>query len=376
MSQRSLRDELVAEESADEILLKAFEDLEEKRSSTRELALCSIIRSLSHRFQGELIDAKLDSWFEAIKRVAQRQGREALLSNRVLALCWISVGSNPKYYDDVLALLQNGIRNGTAEHKASCIATLAIIAFIEDAGDAATWELLNAFEEILEDTDDAEVIASTLDAYGLLYSTASTKLDQDEFNRILDTHMALLESDDVDVRIAAGENIAIILEDSAKNIDEICAQQDDSPNAKRYYSSHNELLSHLVSLSSDSSRHRAKKDRTVQKSAFRDILQTVENNHPPSVKLKIKHEVVDCDSWSKIRRLNAFRSAIGEGLTAHFIENRIVQHAFEFSLDGVAPGKTTSSERRLFQSIVGKARTKALKEQRGSKHATKSDADF
>eukprot|EP00842_Homolaphlyctis_polyrhiza_P003688 jgi/Hompol1/431/HPOL_000148-RA len=125
MSQRSLRDELVAEESADEILLKAFEDLEEKRSSTRELALCSIIRSLSHRFQGELIDAKLDSWFEAIKRVAQRQGREALLSNRVLALCWISVGSNPKYYDDVLALLQNGIRNGTAEHKASVSASLA-----------------------------------------------------------------------------------------------------------------------------------------------------------------------------------------------------------------------------------------------------------
>nr|KAJ3422366.1 Interferon- developmental regulator 2 [Polyrhizophydium stewartii] len=100
-----------------------------------------------------------------------------------------------------------------------------------------------------------------------------------------------------------------------------------------------------------------------------------QSNVAPMEKIKIKHETVECDSWSKIRQLNAFRDIVGEGLSVHFRENPLLQHVFHLSFDGPAPGKITSTERRLYQTIVGKARTKALKQMRGTRAAVKSSGE-
>ncbi|KAI8930233.1 interferon-related developmental regulator-domain-containing protein [Entophlyctis helioformis] len=367
-SQRSVRDEPI-EESAEETALKAFDDLEEKRTSSREAALRQIFRSLSNRFLSILADSKFDSWIESLRKSARKEPSEAILTNKVLSLLWITVGKRPSYYTEVAKLLEEGIRNSSGEHKASCIATLAIIAFIEEIDDADTWDLLNTFEEIFEaatagEDVEPEIVCRAIEAYGLLYATASTRYSQEGFNRILDTHKSLLESDDVDVRIAAGENIAIIIEDR-----DAMAEEDEPAETEPFYKDSHELIRQLAFLSQDSNRHRAKKERATQKSAFRDILYTVENKSPPSVKLKVRHETVQCNSWTKIRRLNAFRDVVGEGLTVHFLENPLLHSIFEVSFDGPAPTKITSTERRLYDSIVGKARSKALKGMRTSRTA-------
>ncbi|EGF82079.1 hypothetical protein BATDEDRAFT_36696 [Batrachochytrium dendrobatidis JAM81] len=309
----------------------------------------------------------MSSWIDPVKRCARRDGPEGILANRVLSLLWISGGSQPAFYDDVIKILQDGIRDGSSEIKPSSIIALAIISLIEDMGDSATWELLDYFEDVISAHDEEEiVIHAAVEAYGLLYPSASTRQGQEGYNRILDAHVELLESDDVDVRIAAGENIAIVIEDRMAT-----AEEDEAPKTEPYYESKNELLQQLRFLSQDSQRHRAKKERSVQKSAFRDILNTVESNTTPLVKLKIKQETLECNSWIKIRRLNALRDAIGEGFSVHLSENQTVQQILHLSFDGPTMGKVTSTDRRLFQSIIGKARTKALKEMRGSRTSLK-----
>ncbi|KAL5036054.1 hypothetical protein BDV3_004796 [Batrachochytrium dendrobatidis] len=368
-SQQSLRDEPFSfgEECTDSTFLKAFEDLGEKRASVRETALNQIIKGLSNKYRHDLLDGKMSSWIDPVKRCARRDGPEGILANRVLSLLWISGGSQPAFYDDVIKILQDGIRDGSSEIKPSSIIALAIISLIEDMGDSATWELLDYFEDVISAHDEEEiVIHAAVEAYGLLYPSASTRQGQEGYNRILDAHVELLESDDVDVRIAAGENIAIVIEDRMAT-----AEEDEAPKTEPYYESKNELLQQLRFLSQDSQRHRAKKERSVQKSAFRDILNTVESNTTPLVKLKIKQETLECNSWIKIRRLNALRDAIGEGFSVHLSENQTVQQILHLSFDGPTMGKVTSTDRRLFQSIIGKARTKALKEMRGSRTSLK-----
>nr|KAJ3422365.1 Interferon- developmental regulator 1 [Polyrhizophydium stewartii] len=262
-SVRSFVDEQHAEETAEESLHKAFEDLAEKRSSLRESALHQIIRSLSTKFMPEAVEKSAGPWIESLKRCLRREGSEPLLANRALALLWISGGSQPEHFDDLVKLLGEGLLDGEAEVKASCVRTLAMIVFIENAGDSVMQELLSSWEDVLEAADqhDPEVVRNTLEAYGLIYAMPSARPGHDDYNRVLDMHLELLNADDLDVRIAAGENIAII---------------DEPENTKPFYESRHQLIQQLTFLSHDSTRHRAKKERAVQKSAFRDILQTVE----------------------------------------------------------------------------------------------------
>ncbi|KAH9257539.1 hypothetical protein BASA81_004301 [Batrachochytrium salamandrivorans] len=284
------------------------------------------------------VERNLSVWLDPVKRAVRREGFEGILANKVLSLIWITVGSLPQFHEEVVKILQDIILNGSSENKAYSIVTLAIITLIETRG----------------------------------------------YNRILDAHLELLNSDDVDVRIAAGENIAIIIENRMMMTDE-----EDTPKTEPYYESLNELLQQLRFLSQDSQRHRAKKERTTQKSSFRDILQTVEllrlhvSSHNSlcmfetekrctSDKTQIKQETIECDTWAKIKKLNSLRDAIGEGFTVHLGENQIVQDILHLSFDSASSSNITSTDRRLFQSIVDKARTKALKEMRGNRSSIKS----
>ncbi|KAH6567490.1 hypothetical protein BASA60_009020 [Batrachochytrium salamandrivorans] len=352
-------DSLLTKEVPDDVLIKAFEDLEEKRTSVREIALHQIIKSLSNRYMHDPVERNLSVWLDPVKRAVRREGFEGILANK---------GSLPQFHEEVVKILQDIILNGSSENKAYSIVTLAIITLIENEGDTATWEILDYLEDLFSiPDDDANMIHASLEAYGLLYTSTTTRPEQEGYNRILDAHLELLNSDDVDVRIAAGENIAIIIENRMMMTDE-----EDTPKTEPYYESLNELLQQLRFLSQDSQRHRAKKERTTQKSSFRDILQTVEKNVAPVIKLKIKQETIECDTWAKIKKLNSLRDAIGEGFTVHLGENQIVQDILHLSFDSASSSNITSTDRRLFQSIVDKARTKALKEMRGNRSSIKS----
>jgi Interferon-related developmental regulator (IFRD) len=75
----------------------------------------------------------------------------------------------------------------------------------------------------------------------------------------------LLETNDVDFRIAAGESIALMNE----MIRDLPSQYAKMPEITK-------LCLRLRELSTESSKHKAKKDKKQQKSSFRDILHSIE----------------------------------------------------------------------------------------------------
>ena len=97
----------------------------------------------------------------------------------------------------------------------------------------------------------------------------------------------MLHSTDVDLRITAGESLALVLE---------FAYDYDS----QYEPTDLEgLIVAVRQLATDSNKSRSKKDRKEQRSSFRDILRGVEEGDPPSVKVKFDKEVLYLDCWYK-----------------------------------------------------------------------------
>ena len=73
----------------------------------------------------------------------------------------------------------------------------------------------------------------------------------------------LLQSADLNVRISAGEALALMYE-LGRDLDE------------EFVGVQNGLCDTLKELATDGSKHKAKKDRRQQRSSFRDILKAVE----------------------------------------------------------------------------------------------------
>ena len=81
--------------------------------------------------------------------------------------------------------------------------------------------------------------------------------------------VALLDCSDEDLRIGAGEAIAVIYE-GARFFDEDFGFEDATD------ADADELCDKLRQLATDSNKFRAKKDRKQQRSSFRDVLRAVE----------------------------------------------------------------------------------------------------
>jgi Interferon-related developmental regulator (IFRD) len=60
----------------------------------------------------------------------------------------------------------------------------------------------------------------------------------------------------------------------------------------------NELVRALQLLATDSNRHRGKQERKEQRSAFRDIIRTVEEGERPAERLKFGGKLVTFRGWS------------------------------------------------------------------------------
>ncbi|KAJ3314435.1 Interferon- developmental regulator 1 [Boothiomyces sp. JEL0838] len=350
-SQRSV------EEPIDQQIETCIEDLEEKRSSIREAALIRSIRNLSFKYIPDIIESKAESWTRALLRNAKRGGTEGCLSAKVVALITITIASCP-FFEQAVTILKEGIKNGKEEQQSLYLLVLAVITFIQDVDDHSRWQVLDFIHSQFESAQKA-ALKSALNAYGLVYSVISERPDKDEFNSLLETHVDLLEHDDVDVRIAAGENIALFIEDLSLHFME--TDQDIDVFIENKFG----IVRTLEELSKDSTKYQGKKSRALQKSSFRDILATVSDGSNPSVKLKFKNETLDFDSWKKIVQLNSYREIIGEGLNVHVHENPILHSQFDFT-----NSDAVKVDRRLYDITVGKARSKQMKDSRQSKAQT------
>ncbi|KAJ3054655.1 Interferon- developmental regulator 2 [Rhizophlyctis rosea] len=410
-SKRGKSDEEVVS-TFDEQFNQIVDDLDEKRTSTRENALRGLVKFLSQKYIPDVLESRVETIVESLRRIIRREALEGILaargksgrtkphymkhtltgtSNIVLSLCWITHGSNEVLYPGTSRILREVIKSGKTELKMACIDALAIISYMEDLNEVAIKEVLQFILPFVSVSNSHGVAKSAIDAYGLLCAQRQLWLSQESFNYVVDKHMPLLASDDVDVRVAAGENIAVLFEELPEHIiyerqdvllselGALTAGKNDSPELET--ATHTEAITTLQTLT------KVKRRKTAR---FSDPLSAIssglwrygfkfgiasiklcqaseQEGDAPLITLKFKHETVDFDSWAKIKQLNALRAALGDGMSVHFLENSLIQEIFDLSFDSnYVP--MTSTERRLQETYVGKAKAKGLSGARGKRN--------
>jgi len=183
-----------------------------------------------------------------------------------------------------------------------------------------------------------------------------TLLTPGEVYRIADRQVNklanILASSDLELRISAGEAIALILE-FAYDYDE-----EFEPDGL------NELIDVLKQLATDCSKSKSKKDRKEQRSNFRDILKVVEEGISPSESIKFGREVVQLDCWYKKLQYNWFCKILGSGMNLHLASNYMLREIFELGaplpiFDVNSTNKPTKLQRNAANQLAFKHRTQS-----------------
>jgi hypothetical protein len=158
--------------------------------------------------------------------------------------------------------------------------------------------------------------ASSLYAWTLLLTiqtpSAALRLAEKYMKKIAE----LLDSPDVELRIAAGECIAVLHEIPRESDDDFECDEVDL------------LCEKLRMLATDSQKFRAKKDRRQQRSSFRDILRAVEEREPPNIMVKFGRERLIIDTWCRKRQYDALCYVLKSGMNLHLGMSSDYYHIF------------------------------------------------
>lgn len=209
--------------------------------------------------------------------------------------------------------------------------------------------------------------------------------------------MGLLQSPHVEVRMACGEIIAVMLE---------CGRMFDEDFMDMYLS---DLIELTTDLAKDSQKFRAKKERKAQRASFRDVLRYLEvslifnlNVRPsapfstihlyiycncilfcfsnlqeditPEIQIRFGKEILELDTWSINIQYEKLCDIIGPGITTHLTENEFLRDILQLGAkivqpNGVPINKQSKLERHLLNAAAFKARTLSLRKNRDKRSA-------
>jgi len=357
----------------------SIDRLSEKRSATREGALEDIIKDLKMSYQAKFLEQRKVTLLEALKRGLKKGTvKEQQLSGAALSLLCITLGADSEsIYKEVAPTLEEMIaKPSNSEVQASAIDVLSMTCFVGNSDAAITLKVLELLESVFTNSKNATSIDEALKGWGLLLTTTSRRHIYDTIIPVsMPTIVQLLHHDDVDVRVAAGECIALLFE-IARDIEE---DSFDATNFGRNTAliDVDDLLDTLYGLAKDKTKSRAKKDKIKQKAPFQEIRNYVESGEEPREILSFKHQKFEFNTWSQIKQLNALRECLGEGLQTHFENNELLLEIFDVALDkNIKKVHLSAIEKRMFMSPnspVKKQSTKNLNKQRSDKGVVTSE---
>ncbi|KAF9579790.1 Interferon- developmental regulator 1, partial [Lunasporangiospora selenospora] len=328
---------------------------------------------LMQHYAVEALGSHKDDLMDLLKKSIKRGGtRECVLAANVASIVFVSIGEDEEpMFQDITPLLRYTIANHEqTEVKASCIYVLGTACYISSTPQPShlpTYEILNLLLDIIVSTGDSanapgnpETLKAALESFSVLYASLfghSLKPGQAAlimqarrlFNKAVLALRTLLDHSAVEVRTASGETLALMLEvlqeyqrqrdngdyeeveeedeealAQSEHWDEDIADDYDEVTGDFKYDGLEGLIQDLEVLSTDSSRHRSRKDRSAGRSAFRDILRSVENGERPSETLKLQDCVLDFDGWVDLHQLRFLRDRLASGLHTHFIHNTMI----------------------------------------------------
>ncbi|XP_027680112.2 interferon-related developmental regulator 2 isoform X2 [Chelonia mydas] len=366
-------DEQAQQEEVEDKLKECIDNVTDKSTRTRQVALESLRLAFSSKTLFDfLLERRLTLTDSLEKCLKKGKGEEQSLAASVLTLLCLQMGSGPEgeeVFRTLKPLLISILTDSSASPIArqSCATALGMCCYIAAADVEDLVSCLTSLEGIfgtscLEEGSSVPThhspLLQTLHCNSLQsWSLLLTICPSSQIKKILDNHLLklpmLLSSDNVHLRIVAGETIALLFE-LAHELEE-----------EFFYEDMDLLCTSLKALATDSNKYRAKTDRRKQRSIFRDVLHFIENGECHEETIKFGLECMYVDSWVRRRTYNAFKEVLGSGVRHHLQNNELLREIFDLGpplvLDAAAikASKISRFEKHLYNSAAFKARTKA-----------------
>ncbi|KAK4795945.1 hypothetical protein SAY86_028271 [Trapa natans] len=377
----------------DNLLDEALDALFEKRSSTREKALVTIIEAFNSGLQHEFVEKKFATMLhQCIASIKKGSTKEISLASHAIGLLALTVGSSDyarEILEDSVPALSQSLKSGADPIRTSSILEcLAIVTFVGGNAQEDTEKSMQIMWQVVHPKLGSNVVAikptptiitAMVSAWAFLLTSADNyRLDLKSWQDSISYLSTLLDKEDRSVRIAAGEALALIFEignfEKFSNSVDSSTQDGNKPRESLLHIQglRAKVLNQVRSLSAEAGgKGSAKKDLNSQRNLFKDILEFLEDGYSPESSMKIGGDSLQTSSWSQLVQLNFMKHFLGGGFVKHMQDNEFLHDVFGFTpkkkhLPGTEH-QMSSGEKRLFKSpnsVLNKARTQYLNKQR------------
>lgn len=360
-------DEEAAQEDFEFKLKGLIELTMDKSAKTRQAALEGLKTGLSCKILYDFILERRITLTDSIERCLKKgKGEEQRAAAALACLLCCQLGSgveSEEVFRTLAPVLKNIISDRSASMPArqACASYLGLCCFIATDDIEDLYMTMECMENLFTKQYNSEGgtdNASALHTQALLsWALLLTICHSSEVKKRIDLHLhklpRLLSCDDVNMRIAAGETLALLFE-LAREADADFDFEDLEP-----------LTETLKTLATDCNKHRAKVDRRKQRSVFRDVLRAVEDGEFQSGVIQFGRERMHIDCWVKRLTYGVFKELFGSGMQLQLMTNGFLRSIFELGppllLDAATlkAMKVSRDERHMNNSAAFKARTKA-----------------
>ncbi|XP_072529279.1 interferon-related developmental regulator 1 isoform X2 [Salminus brasiliensis] len=344
----------------------------DKSAKTRQGALDGLKTAMATKILYEFLLERRMTITDSIERCLKKgKGEEQRAAASLACLLCIQLGSgieSEEVFKTLKPIFKTILNDGTANIQArqACATSLGLCTLVAEDDILDVYATMECFESLFmrsyvrEDGSRPSLNPQTTQLHTnalLSWALLLTICSASHITAIIHKHLAklprLLESEDVNMRIAAGETIALLFE-LARDVDPDFDCEDWEP-----------LCNKLNALATDCNKHRAKTDKRKQRSVFRDVLKAVEDGDFQTETIRFGTERMVIDSWVRKRTYDAFREFVGSGMNFHLQANEFIRDVFGLGppvlIDSAALKAMKSSrlERHLYNAAAFKARTKA-----------------
>lgn len=378
---RSLQDESVLGEEVDEQtqieifeekLKEAIDGATQKSAAGRTNSLQSVCSAFLKKYLPDFVTDRKMTLTDIIERSLKKGKTTEQMAAARLAVLLCCQLPDPADTESVFKDLQPTLliqcldKTASPAARISCCTCLSLCSFLAGGELNCIISLMKNFESIFKasylkgnrsvPSHSPEISAlhnAALLSWSLLLTLHAPSSVYDMVESQLSRLPEVLESPDVELRITAGEVVALCYEMLRRVDDNFEADEEDV------------LCAKLKELATDSHKYRAKKDRKQQRSSFRDILHTVEDKDYPDIQIKFGQEVLEIDSWASKRQYDSFCAVLGSGMNLHLTENDLIREMFDLgppilnSKALAAKNKISKYERHLMNMQACKVRTVA-----------------
>ncbi|XP_057973461.1 uncharacterized protein LOC131161609 [Malania oleifera] len=376
----------------DSLLDQSLDALFEKRASTREKALSSIVQAFSSNLQHEFAEKNFVTLLHrCLSSIKRGFSKEIPLASRAIGLLALTLGSGDSAHEifkESIPVFSQALKSPSqSSNPSALVECLAIITFVGENDPQEVervvqimWQLVNPKRgsNVVATKPSVELMTATVSASSFLLTIMNGWRCKD-WQESVSYFSTLLDKDDRSIRKAAGEALAVIFETG--NFEKFFAEAKGSTDGSIHERDNSlkgyehiqglraKILNQVRNLSMEAgNKGSSKKNLKSQRDLFRDILEFLEYGSCPETYTLIGDDPLTTSTWSEMIQLNLLKHFLGGGFLKHMQDNEFLHAVFGFAptkrvLSGNDP-RIFRGNKRIPTSSNGKARTKFLNKQR------------